>query len=305
MLVNVKRTSARVALLLCALWPAGLVAAPVLVDTEWLAARLGDPGLMLVDMASDPTQYQRFHLPGAVYLPYEALVRQRKDGVVLRAPDDRLFRVLGSLGITADAHVVIYDDIGGLQAGRLFWELERIGHARVSVLDGGLVQWILEGRKVEATPVRPRKVSYQPSGDGRRSNDITLQEVKQARDQGDALLLDVRTQEEYQGDPRSKVPSGHIPGARWWPWDGSVDFGAGFRLKDRQQLEQSLAAVGASDKKQPIVTYCRTGHRASQSYLTLRSLGYENVRLYDGSMVEYQRDRMAPLARGPKPGVCC
>ncbi len=302
---KLKQTIARITLLLCMEGSASVLAAPVLVDTEWLASRLGAPGLVLVDMAADATQYQRFHLPGAVYLPYEALVRQRKDGVVLRAPDERLFRVLGALGISAESHVVVYDDIGGLQAGRLFWELERVGHARMSVLNGGLVRWILEGRKVESRPQRPQAVPYVPSGQGARRNEASLQEVKLARDQDAALLLDVRTREEYQGDPRGKVPGGHIPGARWWPWDQSVDFGAGFRFKSRQALQQSLAAVGAGDRQQPIVTYCRTGHRAAQSYLILRSLGYENVRLYDGSMVEYERDRPAPLARGSKPGVCC
>ncbi len=279
----------------------GLAAQPVLVDTEWVSQRLDDPSVVLVDMAVDPAQYQRFHLPGAVYLSYAALVQTRRDGVTLRVSDEHLFKILGTLGISAESHVVVYDDMGGLQAGRLFWELEQIGHEKISVLDGGLVQWILEGRKVEGTPVRPKPVSYKPAQSRRRDNEASLDDIKTASASGAVTLLDVRTQEEYQGNPKSRERTGHIPGAQWWPWDQSVDFQGGFRLKQPNMLQDSLAKIGAADKGEPVITYCRSGHRAAQSYLTLRALGYENVRLYDGSMLEYQLDRNAPLRLGSNP----
>ena len=132
-------------LVLALSWAGPVSASPVTVDTAWLASHLDDPGLVLVDMTADPVQYRRFHLPGARYLTPRTLIEKNKAGISLRVPDQRLFRVLGELGINADSHVVIYDDMGGLEAGRLFWELERTDHARVSVLDGGLVKWVLEG----------------------------------------------------------------------------------------------------------------------------------------------------------------
>jgi thiosulfate/3-mercaptopyruvate sulfurtransferase len=292
----------RVLALLCMIlvWRTS-AAAPVFVNADWVSKHIDDPSVVLVDMAAEGTQYQRFHLRGAVYLPYQAIVQRRRDGVMMRVDDERLFKILGALGISAQSHVVIYDDIGGLQAGRLFWELERIGHAKVSVLDGGLVQWILDGGKVMATPVTPKPVNYSPRTGGARQNEASLEAVKSAAKDAVTVLLDVRTREEYQGEPRSKRPTGHIPGAKWWPWDGAVAFDNGFRLKTFDQLQKSLASVGVENKDQPIITYCQTGHRASQAYLTLRSLGYENVRVFDGSMAEYVRDRRAPLQLGAQP----
>lgn len=288
-------------LLLTLLWRTA-AAEPIVVDADWVSKHIDDPSVVLVDMAAEATQYQRFHLPGAVYLPYQAIVQRRRDGVLVRVDDDRLFKILGGLGISAQSHVVVYDDIGGLQAGRLFWELERIGHEKVSVLDGGLVQWILDGRKVVATPVTPKPVQYRPRRANRvRENEASLAAVKSASTDAAAVLLDVRTREEYQGDARSKRRTGHIPGALWWPWDGAVAFDNGFRLKPADQLQQSLDVIGVKDKEQPIITYCQTGHRASQAYLTLRGLGFENVRVFDGSMAEYGRDRRAPLKLGPNP----
>lgn len=277
-----------------------LRAAPVLVDTAWLAERLDTDGVTIVDMSGDQMQYQRFHLPGAVYLPYAALVQRQKNGVTVRVPDEHLAALLGQLGVTRDTHVVVYDDTGGLNAGRLFWELERIGHPKVSVLDGGLVKWILERRPVENRWKQPQPAKYALGGGG-RSNEIDLSGVKSGAASGEAKLLDVRSREEYVGNPRVKR-SGHIPGANWWPWDASVDFDGGFQRKPSNDLTASLEAVGVSDKKTPLVLYCRTGHRAAQSYLTLRSLGFENLRLYDGSMSEYEQDRDATLQAGTAPG---
>jgi len=282
------------------LWLLPLHAAPVYVDAAWLEEHRGDPSIVLIDMATDSTQYQRFHIPGAVYLPFGALVQQRRDRVKLRVDDQRLYQVLGYFGISADKHVVVYDDMGGLNAGRLFWELERIGHEKVSVLEGGLVDWILSGRKVEAIPVEPTRVTYVPTGSEGRDNSIDFATFRAASTGGETAVLDVRSREEYIGNPRMPR-SGHVPGARLWSWDGSVDFEQGFKRKPVPELMASLAEAGVTDKNQPVITYCRSGHRASQSYLTLRALGFEDVRLYDGSMLEYEQVKAAPMKAGPAP----
>lgn len=275
-------------------------AAPVLVETEWLAERMQDNKIVIVDMTDDHLQYQRFHIPGAVRLPYSAIVQRRRDGVALRVDDAQLASILGGLGIGRDHHVVIYDDVGGLNAGRLFWDLERVGHPEVSVLNGGLVKWVLEGRKVENTWVKPTQQSYVLGTTSGRDNEIAHETLKSVAAEGQAILLDVRTREEYVGDPRDPR-GGHIPGAQWWPWDATVAFDGRFQRLDAQPIQESLKAVGVVDAKQPVVLYCQSGHRAAQSYLTLRSLGYENLKIYDGSMAEYARDQSAPLQKGMSP----
>lgn len=287
-------TSKLLGVLLGLAWLLPAQAAPVYVDADWLEQRLDDPSIVLIDMANEATQYQRFHIPGAYYLPFEALVQRQRSGVTLRVPDQRLYQVLGYFGIDADKHVVVYDDMGGLNAGRLFWELERIGHAKVSVLEGGLVDWIQSGREIESKANEPRRVTYVPKGTDGRTNVADLAAVKAASSEGTAALLDVRTPEEYNCDPRNKR-SGHIPGAKLWSWDQAVQFDNGFKPAPVPELMASLEASGVTDKSKPVITYCRSGHRASQSYLALRALGFEDVRLYDGSMLEYERDMSAPL----------
>lgn len=274
-------------------------AAPVMVETDWLAVHMHDTNVVIVDMTADELQYSRYHIPGAVRIGYADIVTRRKqDKVSVRLPDGLLEKGLGGLGISADQHIVLYDDMGGMQAGRLFWELERMGHKQVSVVNGGLVRWVLEGRKVDNRPVVRKAVQYIAPGKG-LANEADMAMVREASEKGAAVLLDVRSQEEYLGHP-AYPRSGHVPGAQWWPWEANVAFDDGFVLKAEQDLLASLKTVGITGRQAPLVVYCHSGHRAAQSYLTLRSLGFQNVRLYDGSMAEYELNKSAPVVKGLK-----
>ena len=281
-------------------WTTSIQAAPVLLDTAWVEKNLENPKVVLVDMAGDETQYDRFHLPGAVYLPYYAIVKPRKkDKVTLPLDETELAFVLGKFGIRRDHHVVIYDDTGGLNAARLFWSLERAGHPQVSVLDGGLVKWILEGRKVVNTRRQLKPARYVVSGTG-RDNLASMEDVDRASKDGKAALVDARSLEEYVGDVK-KREGGHVNGAQWFEWSRAIDIEGGFVLRPVQKLRAELGNIGAADKNQPVIAYCRSGHRAAHTYLTLRSLGYENVRLYANSMKEYGQYRKQELKLGTRP----
>jgi len=279
---------------------AGLAqAAPVMVDTAWLAKRIDDPNVVVIDMSSDETQYQRFHLPGAVYFPNYLLMRQRKtDKVITRLSQDELVFMLGQLGVMRHQYVVLYDDVGGLNTGRMFFELESIGHPNVSVLNGGLVKWILEGRKVVNNPYQRPQTRYGEVSN-QLNNEATVADVDAARKTG-TVLIDARSREEYVGDLKKKT-GGHVPGAKWWEWSDSVAMNKGFVYKTDSDLNARLKSLGVSSKDKPVIAYCRTGHRAAQTYLTLRSLGYKNVKLYANSMTEYGLVRKSKLVQGAKP----
>lgn len=287
-------------LLFLLLVPGAARAAPTLVDSAWVEQHLKDKQVVLVDMTEDDLQYTRFHLPGALRLGYHELLNPRVPGKPAARLDENQFALLlGRFGIARDTHVVIYDDMGGLNAGRLFLELEHIQHPKVSVLDGGLVQWILDGRRVDNIARQPLPVVYK-AGPTRRDNLATLTEVRSASKQATATLLDVRSRDEYIGNPK-EARAGHIPGAKWWPWEQAIAMDHGFTFVEAQTLEADLAKIGVRNKKAPVILYCRSGHRASQTYLSLRSLGFENVRVHTGSMLEYLLDRDAPLNRGTSP----
>lgn len=267
-----------------------------LVSTDWLEKNSKNADLVLIDM-SDGLQYQRFHIPGAINLPYQVINTQVK-GVSLSIGQSQLVKILSQIGITQKSHVVIYDDTGGLHAARLFWELEQLGHEKVSIVDGGLVKWIRENRPISAEVPKLRPAKYEPAKTGNTAT-ADLEQVTKAVD-NNTVLLDVRSEEEYLGNPK-QPRSGHIPGARWWEWDQGVNFDAGFVMQERNKLLSSLASAGLKDKSQEVILYCRSGHRASSAYLTLRELGFDKVKLYDGSMKEYGQYKNLPLKKGKEP----
>jgi len=275
-------------------------AAEPLVETQWLKANINNPNVVLIDM-SDETQYQRFHIQNAIQLPYHVLNKKLKNGVSLSIGSENIIKLLGLLGVTASTHVIIYDDIGGLHAGRLYWELERVNHKNVSVLNGGLVKWILDGNPVTAKTFQPtRKTNYQATKKTSNEALATINDVLPSSRDKNTLLLDVRTKEEYVGNVKQRR-SGHIPGAILWSWDNSINFENQFKFKQKNILVKELNKLGLKQKNQPVILYCRSAHRASQSYLTLRSLGFNNVKVYDGSMKQYAISANAPLAKGIKP----
>ncbi len=187
--------------------------------------------------------------------------------------------------------------MAGLEAARLYWQLDAIGHQQKSILNGGLVKWILEGREVNADRVERSMIKYQMNTDKIRVNSAYLGDITK---EDEATLLDVRSYEEYTGN--AKYPrSGHIPGAKFFPWDSTIQINKQFTFKDLQLIQNQLNGIGLSDKSAAIIIYCQSGHRAAHSYFILRQLGYNNVRIYDGSMAEYQLYKQFPLKLGSAP----
>ena len=270
------------------------------VDVDWLKKNINHKNLVLIDM-SDSLQYQSFHIPGAINLPYEAInTTRKKDRASISIGKQNIVKLLGLLGIERSTHIVIYDDMGGLNAGRLYWELSRIQHPEFSVLNGGLVSWILGHNRVDNKPVKPRPAVYTLPDSVKIESDnytATTNDVKNAGK--DTQIVDVRTPEEYIGSikhPRT----GHIPGAKLWSWDNALDVAGGFRLRQTDSLLKELELQGI-DKNKPTIVYCRSGHRASQTFYTLKELGFKDVRLYDGSMKAYSKDKALPLNKGKHP----
>jgi len=266
---------------------------PVLVDSKWLAANMNNKNIVIID-TSEHTQHLRFHIPGSIHIGYNEIVyKRKKDKVSIQVPNDYFQKLLGQRGINNDSHIIIYDDMGGLNAGRLFWQLEQIGHKKVSVLDGGLVKWILEHRKVNNTSVKRPPLQYGANQSPGRNNLASIKTLTEKNN----LIIDARTKEEYMGHPRYPR-TGHVPAAKLWDWQDNVSFENAFMIKKAPHIIKQQKHINLKNKSKNIVAYCRSGHRAAQTYLTLRSMGFNNVKLYDGSMAEYSRNKKAPLVKG-------
>lgn len=124
---------------------------PLLVSAQALRARLGDPRLALFDCRfslADPMAgaraYAAGHLPGALYAHLDTDLSGRVTATTGRHPlpePARLAHWLGTCGVGTGTEVVVYDDMGGAFAVRLWWLLRWLERTRVALLDGGFQAW--------------------------------------------------------------------------------------------------------------------------------------------------------------------
>ena len=272
----------------------GYAKADLLVSSQQVAGQLSAATVRLIDVRS-PAYYAAGHLSGAVNLPLAVMTQDREGIPGMLAPVATIEHELGKRGIGRQTWVVIYDAFGGVQATRLFWVLDYLGHPRMSILQGGYEAWQREGRPVTREPMQPQVTRYHAHRDETKLANFRW---VQAHLQTPAVvLLDARSPAEFSGHVpgRQVTRPGHIPGAINVDWVQNLT-APPRRFKPRDALWQLYHDVGVTPDKE-IVVYCRTGVRASHAYFVLRLLGYAHVRVYDGSFVEWSAHATAPVER--------
>lgn len=271
------------------------------VSPDWLQQQIengaGD-SLRIVQVGGEKF-YSYMHIPGALQLPYSDIaVKVGNIPGQRREPED-LARRLGRIGIGADTPVVAYDASGGQDAGRLLWTLRCMGHTNNAILDGGMAAWAEAKRPMENGFPETDAVVFVPApSDAYERNLAEVEAISQ--DDFGAILLDVRTVNEYVGN-NLNGPKGHIRRGVHLEWTEVLASPRNPVLKPEAEIRALFANVGVEDPSQEVVIYCQTAHRASQTWVLLKHLGFENVRLYDGSMAEWGYIEMKPVVPGNEP----
>lgn len=275
------------------------------MSTSDLAERLNHPELAVVDcrfMLDDVDwgrrSYAEGHIPNAVYAHIDADMSGAKTGTNGRhpLPDAAELRATFSrLGIDATMQVVTYDQDNGMFASRLWWLLRWMGHDAVAVLDGGLTQWMREGRPVSLDVVEREPRSF--SGAPRDGMLVHAAEVEARLGDASFRLVDARAPERYRGEvePLDKV-AGHIPGAFNHFYKNNL--GATGLFQSPAELRALLGAVVVGDSAKDVVGYCGSGVTACHNLLALEHAGLRGARLYAGSWSEWSSDPARPVEVG-------
>jgi thiosulfate/3-mercaptopyruvate sulfurtransferase len=268
------------------------VASRWLVSTDWLAERLGNADIAIVDASyylaaqkrDARAEYLSAHIPGAVFFDIEEIADHSTDLPHMLPGPDQFAAAVGAFGIGDQDTIVVYDGLGLFSAPRVWWTFRIFGAQKVFILDGGLPKWKAENRPLEAGQVKRAPRSF-PANMNTRAVAI-VDEVQFALASHDAQVVDARSAERFAGtapEPRPGLPSGHMPGAFNLPYTRLIENG---RLVEPDRITAAFTQAGV-DVEKPVITTCGSGVTAAILWFALDAIGKPPRSLYDGSWAEW------------------
>ena len=227
------------------------------------------------------SDYSKGHIPGAVNLDLMQFhwIDSSKQGI--KQFNTQMKLLLSNIGISKHKAAVFYDDISGPSSARGVWLFLYFSHKRAALLDGGYNGWKNAGNEIETktNPFIHSNFRCQP-------NPKVLADLRQVRAAinrtKSVTLVDTRSKSEYEGSVVRASRGGHIPSAVNIDWNKNIDHNGFF--KDREGLRRTYSGI---NRNAEIITYCQGGYRAANTFIVLKLLGYQNVKLYLGSWGEW------------------
>lgn len=239
-------------------------------------------------------EYLTGHIPSAVQVWRSDIENHRAEIEGMRIEKREFEILLGKMGISDKDSVYIYDAKGNVDAARLWWLLRYYGFEKVALIDGGLIQWQMEGyQKSEGgSVVNPAHFRFPVEPP---TNLLATKEDIQSEDFDH--LIDARTEKEFSGEliKNGALRPGHILESIHLNY-GEFIAGGSLKIRPKDEVLTILANRGicAGDK---VITYCHSGVRSAFTTFVMREVaGFENVLNYDGSWIEWSRDESLPVS---------
>ena len=275
----------------------------ILVTTDELHKHLGDPGWIVFDTRHDlmdpkkgPKAYEAGHIPGAYFLHVDDDLAGPKTGKNGRhpLPDLQTFAAkVNAAGVKPGTQVVVYDDLSGNFAVRLWWMLRWLGHDKVALLDGGFPKWAKEGKPVNTVTPPKREGAFVPRP--HLGDVVDAHFVDRFRETDEITLLDARTAERFKGlqEPVDPV-AGHIPGAVNRFWQKNLNPDGTFKIAQQLRAEFDAMLGGADPDR--VVHMCGSGVTACHNLFAMELAGLPSGKLYPGSWSEWCADAARAVA---------
>lgn len=262
----------------------GYASTDKLVSAEWLNNNIDS--VKIIDVRKKEA-YDEGHIPGALRLtPNEVFQIENENGTKGMLPSaEHISSALSSIGINENDTIIFYDGNSNLWASRALWALEVYGHEDSRLLDGSWAFWSESDFPVTTEIEKITKSDYKFNGTPNNNLLADWEEILESVDDPSKIVCDTRSPDEFTGKDVRANRGGHIPGSENVNWVNAVDESGKFL--DSKKLATIYESKGIKTDK-AVYTLCQTAVRATHTWFVLQELlGYENVKVYDGSWIEW------------------
>ncbi len=257
------------------------------VDTNWLISHLNDDNIIILDTRG-PIMYRFGHIKNSIPVSIDQFISIADNGSNLVLEQSSASKLFHNLGLDEKEIIVVYGEYQDPSAARVAWTLMYYGYTNVKLLNASYSRWAKSGFPVDKGS-SGTKIQHQlkpkdeeiPKENLKTNQSIRAdaQMIKEKQNDPNVIIIDARTpQEHFQA---------RIPGSILHNWEDGLNED---KIKDKEELLQDFISKDISTDKE-IICYCHSGMRAAHKYLQFINAGFEKVRVYDGSIIDWAQRR--------------
>ena len=270
-----------------------------LVSTDWLNENLDkvkviDASWHLVKNRNAIEEYNKEHIENAIFFDLDKNSDQRKDlphGHFLPSASDHE-KNISEIGILNTDEIIIYCNSDLISSCRAWFQFIYFGHdpKLVSVLNGGMKKWKLEGKKVTNLKTKINQSKYKPN---ENKNMIKIKsQIDENIKKKDFTVLDARSKNRFLGlepEPRPGIKSGSIEESKSMPLSEIINVKDNTFL-DTKKLSDIFNSIGISSNK--IVMSCGSSVSAASLALAYSLINDDYIpKIYIGSWTEFGKNK--------------
>ncbi len=261
-----------------------------LVTSKWLNENLDNPNLVILDATQKKNKdgvigvYENTFIKNAITFDIARDFSDNSSPFPNTLLSANKFEIAcQKIGINNSSIIVVYDKLGVFSSARVYWMFRIMGHKNVTVLNGGLPDWISQNYQTIFTAKTIfTKGDFKVSFNSNKVKNFNF--IKENIATEKTLVVDVRSADRFNSlvpEKRKGLRSGNIPKSINIPYQYVLNNG---KFKTNAELKEVLSVIKT---EKDLIFSCGSGITACIVYLASELILENKISVYDGSWTEW------------------